>query len=151
MHTRIAMALGALVFAVAPVAAQDTATAAPAPFTAEEESRYLALGKRATAFFFEGQADSLLAMMDSTTRVRLGGIDGIRRQMDVVAERAGVPLNVLAQRMTRRQGTAQFWWEAEMSNFTDEPLVMRWLFDEQGHLVGAGLGPKSQTPPPDGQ
>lgn len=151
MSTRLLAALGAVTLAVSPLAAQDAASTTAKPFTADEEARYLALGKQATAYFFEGKADSLLAMMDSTTRERLGGAEGVRGMMDQIAERAGMPLNVLVEKMTRRNGLAQFWHEAEYSNFTDEPVVMRWLFDEAGMLVGAGVNPKSRTPPVDGQ
>lgn len=151
MSIRLMAALGAAVIAVSPLAAQDAAPAPAAPFSAEEEARYLALGKRATTYFFEGKADSLLAMADSVTGERLGGADGIRQMMDQIGERAGVPLNVLAEKMTRRNGLAQFWYEAEFSNFTAEPVVLRWLFDEAGMLVGAGVNPKSRTPPVDGQ
>lgn len=148
MSNRLLVALGAAMLAAAPLAAQDTAAAAPAPrpFTAAEEAHYLELGKAATHYFFDGQADSLLAMMDSTTRDRVGGLEGIRQQMDLVAERGGVPLNVLAEKMTRRNGTPQFWYEAEFSTFTNEPLVFRWLFNEDDRLVGAGMGPKSAAP-----
>ena len=151
MSIRLLAAIGAVALATSPLTAQDAAPAAPAPFTAEAEARYMALGKQATRYFFEGKADSLLAMADSATGEGLGGVEGIRGMMDQIAERAGTPLNVLAEKMTRRNGLAQFWYEAEYSNFTTEPVVMRWLFDEAGMLVGAGINPKSRTPPVDGQ
>lgn len=150
MFIRLLAAVAAVTVVSSPLIAQDTAPAPPAPFTAEAEARYLALGKQATRFFFEGKADSLLAMADSVTGERLGGVAGIRGMMDQIGERAGVPLTVLAEKMTRRNGLAQFWYEAEFSNFTAEPVVLRWLFDEAGMLVGAGVNPKSRTPPVDG-
>ena len=85
-------------------------------------------------------------MGDSAFQARVGGVDGIRQQVDRLAERAGMVLNVLDQKMTRRNGTPQFWYEAEMSEFTNEPIVFRWLINEDGKLVGAGMGPKSMAP-----
>lgn len=138
--------LAAALLLFAPVAnAQDTAPAPAKPFTAEETARFMELGKKANRYFLEGRADSLLAMGDSAFTAKTGGVDGIGQQVANIAERAGMPLTVLEQKMTRREGTAQFWWEAEFSEFTAEPLVFRWLFNDAGQLVGAGMGPKSQA------
>ena len=87
--------------------AQDAAPAAAKPFTAAETTRYMEIGQAATRYFFEGHADSLLAMGDSAFQARVGGVDGIRQQVDRLAERAGMVLNVLDQKMTRRNGTPQ--------------------------------------------
>jgi hypothetical protein len=73
-------------------------------------------------------------------------IDEVRQQMDLFAERAGTVIRVLAERMTRRNGTPQYWWEAEGTNYAAEPVVMRWLFDEDLKIVGVGLTPKSRAP-----
>ena len=147
MQNRVLAALGAAVIAIAPLAAQDSADGpTPAkPFTASEEAHYLELGKKVNRWFFEGHADSIAAIADSGARSRMGDVDGIRQMMDQIAERGGVPLTVLAEKMTRREGRPQFWYEAEFSNFTAEPLVFRWLFNDQDQLVGAGVGPKSMA------
>jgi hypothetical protein len=135
----------------APVAAQTapaappTAPAAPKPFTPEETARYMELGRKANTWFFEGYADSLLAMADSGTRGRLGGLEGIQQQMETIAMRAGVVVRVVEEKMTRRNGTPQFWFEAEFTEFTEGTLVFRWLFNEEGQLVGAGMGPKEMA------
>jgi hypothetical protein len=113
------------------------------PFTAEETARFTALGKQATRYFFEGKADSLLGMIDSSAVEGVGGLDGIRGQMDRLAERAGVVVKVEAEMLTRRMGNPQWWHEASFSDFTQEPIVMRWVFNTDGKIVGAGMGPKS--------
>lgn len=141
-------ALAVAVLLLAPVIHAQDAAPAPAPvkpFTAEETARYMDLGKKANRYFFEGHADSLVAMGDSAFAARVGGIDGIREQVANIADRAGIPLTVLEQKMTRREGTPQFWWEAEFSEFAAEPLVFRWLFNEAGQLTGAGMSPRSQA------
>jgi hypothetical protein len=40
----------------------------------------------------------------------------------------------------------QFWFEADFAEFTADALVLRWLFNEEGQLVGAGMGPKGGAP-----
>jgi hypothetical protein len=142
---RVATLAAALLLIAPALHAQDEAPAPAKPFTAAETARYTAIGQAATRYFFAGHADSLIAMGDSAFQARVGGVDGIRQQVDMIGERAGMVLNVLDQKMTRRNGTPQFWYEAEMSNFTDEPIVFRWLINEDGKLVGAGMGPKSMA------
>jgi hypothetical protein len=129
-----------------PLAAQDAPPAAPPfkPFTEAETERYLTLGKQIQAWFLAGHADSILAASSPEVAEQLG-LDGIRQQMDLFAERAGTVITVLEEKLTRRNGIPQFWWEAEVTNFTAEPVVLRWLFDEEGKLVGAGMNPKSRA------
>jgi hypothetical protein len=131
-----------LVLAAGPLMAQDSATT-PKPFTAAENARYLELGQKYNRWFLTGQADSLLAAADSVTAEKMGGLEGIRAQMENMSERVGVVLSVVTEKMTRLGGTPQFWFEANFSEFTQEPVVFRWLMNEQGQLVGAGMNPKS--------
>jgi hypothetical protein len=51
--------------------------------------------------------------------------------------------------MTRRRGSPQYWREGRYSGFADEPIVFRWVFNEQGEITGIGLTPKSRAPAPD--
>ena len=123
-------------------AAPPTAPAAPKPFTPEETARYMALGKKVNTWFFEGQADSIYAIADSSARVAMGGVEGIEQQLERFSLRAGAMLRVVDEKMTRREGAPQFWFEAEFAEFTDDALVLRWIFNEQGQLTGAGMSPK---------
>lgn len=136
-----------LSLAALPLAAQDTPAPPPAakPFTAEEEARYLERGKQVMAWFHAGHADSIAAAMEASAAAQLTR-ERVVELMDVYAERAGTPTKVLVEKMTRRNGVPQFWWEAEVVNFTDEPVVMRWLFNEQLQIVGVGFTPKSRAP-----
>ncbi len=149
MNRRLIPSLAAALLLATPMAVQAQDTPEPvapaAPFTAEESAHYLELGKRAVGYFFDGQADSLFAMMRPETQESVGGIDGIRQMMDQIGERAGMVLEVVDQKMTRRQGNPQFWWEANFSEFTMEPLVFRYIFDENDMIRGAGVGPKSAS------
>jgi hypothetical protein len=133
--------------AAMPLAAQTSPPQPPpfVPFTQAEHDRYLARGKQVMGWFLAGHADSLLTALGGEMAAQMD-LAGIRQQMDGFAERAGTPTNVLAEKMTRRMGTPQFWWEAEVTNFTAEPVVMRWLFNEELQVVGVGFTPKNRAP-----
>ncbi len=144
---RPVLTLALLATLATPLAAQTAASSAAKPKLTDAE--YLALGRKVSDWFFNGQADSMLAHMDSTSRERVGGADGILQQRDQVAARIGTETEVVEDKMTRRKGIPQYWRESKYDNFPAENFVIRFLFDEEGLIVGAGMGPKSQTPAPD--
>jgi hypothetical protein len=109
------------------------------------EQQYLTLGRHYTEWFFAGQADSLLAHMSPQSREASGGAAGILNQRDLVSARAGKEKLLLEEKMTWRKGMPQFWHEGMFDNLT-EPVVVRWVMDNQGAIIGIGLGPRSQTP-----
>ncbi len=152
MRSLSTLLLTAMVGAAMPVAAQVTEVA-PAvvakPFTAEESAKYMALGKQASRFFWEGQADSLAEMMTPAQSTEMGGADGLRRLMDQVAEVGGMVLEVLEEKVVHRGAAAEFWWEADFSEFTAESVVFRWVFNDAGQITEFNANPKSQTPAPD--
>ncbi len=151
--------LALTVVLAAPMAAQTSSTATtsatpptaavvaspPKPFTAAEEAKYMALGRRAASFMAKKQADSLLAMMEDETGKSVGGLDGIKNTMASMEEKIGTVTKVLVEKMTRRNGMPQFWHEAEYSNFTDEPGVTRFVFSEEGKIIGLGTSAKSKA------
>jgi hypothetical protein len=123
--------------------------AAPAADSALSDARYLALGRQVTAWFFTGNTDSLVAHMSADVRTRLGGADGINRTIGAVQVHAGVEQEVVEEKMTRRRGKPQYWRESRYSEMSGETMIMRWVFDTRGQVVGFGLGPGSLTPAPD--
>jgi len=144
--------------AAAPLAAQTPAppappSAAPAPpprLTAQQESEFLVLGKTYTRWFLAGSADSLASAFDAEMLTRVEGVDGISKMMWQIADRAGSQTKVLVEKMTYRNGKPQYWHEAEFSGLADEPLVIRWVLNPEGKIIGAGINPKSVAPEPDG-
>lgn len=145
-HTMFRLALLAAVSGMAaPLVAQDAPPPPAKPFTPEETARYMALGKKVNTWFFEGYADSLLAIATEETRGKMGGLEGMEQQMEMVAMRAGPIVRVVEEKMTRRNGQPQYWFEAEFVEFPQGTLVFRWLFNEEGQLVGAGMGPKENA------
>jgi hypothetical protein len=140
--TLLALTVGAL-----PLAAQAQTPPPPppfVPFTAAEQERYLARGKQIMAWYLAGHADSVYATFAPEIAGQMDA-DGVRQQRDVFEERVGTVIKVVAEKMTRRNGIPQFWWEAEGTNFTPEPVVMRWMLNEQLQVVGVGFNPKSQA------
>lgn len=135
----------ALMLVALPLAAQEAPPPPFKPFTQAESDRYLARGKQVMAWFLAGHADSLLTVFSGEMAAEMT-IDAIRAQMDGFAERAGTVSKVLVEKMTRRNGAPQFWWEAEVTNFTAEPVVMRWLLNEELKVVGVGFNPRSRAP-----
>lgn len=156
VRTLIPVALFALV--TAPLTAQTatppaaTPASAPAPMeklSPADEARFLALGKTYTRWFLSGKADSMIAVFSPETMEKMGGIEGLRGMMNQVAERAGVETKITEEKMTRRNTRPQFWHAGIFSDFTQDEIVIRWIFDINGKITGAGFGPKTQAPAPD--
>jgi hypothetical protein len=107
----------------------------------------LALARKFTTWFYTAQFDSLLAhspaeRQDSTARRRF------TENLDQLTARAGTEVEVIEERFAMRNGRPQYWRTAKFSNFP-EPIVLRWVIDGKGELVGMGLSPLSQAPPID--
>jgi hypothetical protein len=139
LHWRAALALAALL-TLAPAAAAQTALSDP---------EYLELGRKSYDWFLGAQFDSLMAHTAADTWAAVGGTEGMQQRLGELYTRAGTEVEFVEERMTRRRGNPQYWREARYSNFTDEPIVFRWVFNEQGEITGMGLGPRSRTPEPD--
>jgi hypothetical protein len=139
LHRRAALALAALL-TLAPAAAAQTALSDP---------EYLELGRKSYDWFLGAQFDSLMAHTAADTWAAVGGTEGMQQRLGELYTRAGTEVEFVEERMTRRRGNPQYWREARYSNFTDEPIVFRWVFNEQGEITGMGLGPRSRTPEPD--
>ena len=148
--------LTAALFATAPLAAQTSsapsaATAVAAPLSVAEEAALLALGKTYTRWFLTGKADSLVGAFAPDMAEKVGGVEGVQQMMNQIAERAGVETKVTEEKMTRRNGRPQFWHAGQFSELIDDELVIRWVFDKDGKIAGAGINPKSAAPAPDAQ
>lgn len=132
------MPMAALVALAAPAAAQT-----PAPVDS------LALARQYTQWFYRGEADSLVAHVSEQAKTgEFGRAEFWRRGTDMVAERAGLELEVVEESWKLRNGRWQYWRAARFSGM-DEPLLVRWVLDADGRIDGLGLGPLSQAPPTD--
>ena len=152
MPPRFQAVVLAMVFAVAPLGAQIAPTPPPAtaPLPPAEEAHFMALGRTYTRWFLHGSTDSLADAVDMGTFLKSGGTTQLVANSQKVSEHAGTETKVLVEKMTRRKGVLQFWHEAEFTKLdAGDPLVIRWLMDSEGKIVGMGLGLKSGTPAPD--
>jgi len=133
----------ALAAAASPVAAQTAAASLP------DTQALLALGRQYTLWFYTAEADSLFAHMTEESQVAVNGVEGIRQESASFVMRAGGEVELIEDKMTLRRGYPQYWREARFDGFTEEPLVIRWVFDSTGKIAGVGLNPKSRAPAPD--
>jgi hypothetical protein len=117
--------------------------------TSGRDAEYLVLGRKYYDWFISAEADSLLAHMDSAGRQGAGGVAGVNQAVADFLARSGVEQELLEEKVNRRRGHPQYWRESRYTTFTNEPLVFRFVFDEQGRIIGVGIGPKSGTPAPD--
>ena len=145
-------------FAAAPLAAQTTATAATPATPAVDPTRVippkldydsLAFGRQMTQWFYSAEVDSLWAHSDPGMQQQLGNKEKWSEMVAQFAERAGMETGVVEDRWVKRNGRRQLWHIFNASEFTEEPLMLRWVL-EPGKLVGGlGLNPASQAPPVD--
>jgi hypothetical protein len=145
------LAVAALV-GVSPLAAQDPARPAllaPVTLTAADSAHYLQLGRTYVRMMLTGKADSLAMALDSLALTRVGGVAGIADQQAQMADRVGAQAKILDEKLTRRNGALQYWQSGEFTGFTDEPVVIRVVFNEHGKVIGMGINPMSKAPPVD--
>lgn len=133
----------------APLAAQTAekpALKAPLTLTAADSARYLELGRTYTRWFLAGKADSLATGMDAEILEKQGGVEGIVALQGQIAERAGTQTRMIEQKLTRRNGMLQFWHAGEFSEIAGDEVVIRFIFNDQGKVVGMGINPKTRAP-----
>ena len=102
----------------------------------------LALARQYTTWLFAGDVDSLLA--HSTEEMAAKGDYASLGQM--IAERAGVEIEVSEETWKMRNGECQYWRTSQFSSI-EEPILIRWVLDPKGRISGLGAGPYTQAPP----
>lgn len=134
---RSVLVLSLLVAAAAPANAQDKMPADS-----------LAYARKLTTWFFGGQLDSLHARLDAEGRANMD-LAEMQNHLDEITARAGAEIEVVEEKFVKRNGNTQYWRTAKFSEFTSEPLMLRWAFNPKGEIVGIGFNPLSQAPPID--
>jgi hypothetical protein len=114
--------------------------------TAKPDS--LTLARRYTVWFYTGQFDSLLAHHPSGDRGDPALRQGLEQRFEMLATRAGTETAVIEEKFVMRNGRPQYWRTARFSD-SSEPILLRWVIDANGDIIGMGLGPLSQAPPID--
>lgn len=150
------IALAALAVIAAPFLAPTTLTAQEAAAattgadatSAPEAFDTMAVGRRATRLFLDGDADSLWAMLTPEFQEKVGSADGIMDRLDMINDRAGTEVLVIEESIRMRHGRPQYWRVTEF-DLAPEPLLLRWVISPEGKISGQGLGLASQAPPTD--
>lgn len=135
--------LAALLMAPAALSAQSSA-AAPNKVTDEQ---LIAAGRQLTEWFYTGQADSIYSRMTADAAEKMPKGEFLQ-QRDMILARVGSEKIVVDEKMTLRRGNRQYWRES-ITDAMEEPVVLRWVFDADGKVIGLGINPKSRTPAPD--
>jgi len=55
---------------------------------------------------------------------------------------------VVEERFVKRNGQTQYWRTSKYS-LPSEPIMLRWVLNAKGEILGMGLNPASQAPPID--
>ena len=119
------------------------------PLAAQDQSvDTLAIGRQATAFFYDGEIDSLWAMLTPEFQEGLGSTEKLFDRFDFLGERAGDEVAVIEETIKMRNGRPQYWRVAEF-DLAPEPILLRWVVSPDGKVAGQGLGLASQAPPTD--
>lgn len=146
-----ALALAAALAAALPAAGQSPSPLPqPAPAVAPQgaiESPMkdsLAHARRLVRLWNAGQVDSLMAFVAPQDRERITR-DRVLGMIADLAARVGEEQEVIEEKFVKRNGQTQYWRTAKYS-LAPEPMLMRWVFDAQGHVLGQGFGPASQAP-----
>ncbi|HTK56291.1 MAG TPA: hypothetical protein VL295_05660 [Gemmatimonadales bacterium] len=153
------LALLGLVVA-APVAAQNPAPApapAAAPTPAVDRTREIppkldydsvAFARQLTMWFYAGEADSLFAhsapeMQAQMTKEAWG------QAMMQFTGRVGSEASLVEERWVKRNGKRQYWRVLNATDFTEQPVMLRFALIPGKLMVGVGMNPASQAPPVD--
>jgi len=143
IRTTLIVVLGSLVPAA--VYAQE---GEPVPSEGVVDS--LALVRQYTQWLYAGEADSLVARSTDGARESFATPEEFTRFTRMIANRAGLETDVIEETWKLRNGACQYWRTAD---FTDigEPMLVRWVLDEEGRIAGFGLGPATQAPSVDAE
>ncbi len=133
------LALLALLLAPAAAHAQDAAPHLP-PDSME-------IGRKYIEWWFGAEVDSLRAAMTDDMRERWTEELTLER-MDLVAENAGFPTEILEEKYVMRNGMPQYWQTMEVDVF-DEPFMIRFVITPEGKIGGIGINPASAAPETD--
>jgi hypothetical protein len=108
----------------------------------------LTLARQFTVWFYNGDLDSLMAHHAAESRADSAMRASLQRNMDMLSVRAGTETAVLEEKFVMRNRRPQYWRTAKFTNMA-EPILLRWVINPQGEIIGMGLGPRSQAPPID--
>lgn len=125
----------ALALVSAPLGAQRAAPASAA----------IQRGRTLTHWLSEGAADSVFAVMSPRFRESVGGREGLVRLAGQFSTRAGAERELVHEAAYHEAGKVDYYRIARYANQAQGTLTVRWVWDEQGTVVGAQV---AETPQP---
>ena len=135
---------------VLPVALPAQASPASAPTARPKPAQLpadsMARARKWALWLYTTQSDSLFAQMDSASKAAAGTPRELDNSSAELATRAGSETKVIEEKFITRNGNRQYWRTANFSSLT-EPLLVRFVMNAKGQLMGIGMGLAS-TPPP---
>lgn len=150
-HLRYLATLATL--AATPLVAQTTATSpSPAPATVTPpklDYDSLAFGRQLNNWFYSSEVDSLWAHTSPGFQQQIGTKDQWMQMIATFTERAGMEIEPVEDRWVKRNGKRQYWHIFRASEFTAEPVMLRWVLEPGKMVGGLGMNPLSQAPPVD--
>lgn len=107
----------------------------------------LVIARKYTQWFLTSMADSLWAHQDAEGR-KAQPVERIQAMIENFATRAGNETGTATEKWMVRKNKTQYMYQNTFSS-APEPVVLRWVLDEKGNILGMGLGLLSQVPPAD--
>jgi hypothetical protein len=158
-----ATALLSLVLAAQAVAQTPAATPAPTPTPAAQapapapapapmvklDYDSLAFARQANAWFLAGEVDSLWAHTAPEMKENMKTKDEWVNMYMQLTSRAGSEVSVVEERWVKRNNARQYWRIFNATDFTEEPVVLRWALAPGKMIIGLGMNPLSRVPPVD--
>jgi hypothetical protein len=129
-------------------AAPPAASSAASSAAVLTDAQLMALGRQLTDWMYMGQVDSIYAHMAPETVERKDQATFDNERLQILA-RIGGETKVVEDKMTMRKGNRQYWRESMVENDVGESIVLRWVFNPQGQVIGVGISPKSSAPAPE--
>jgi hypothetical protein len=115
--------------------------------TASPMADSLAHARRITQWFFTSQADSLIQFVPPADREKMNK-QAILTQVGGFTARVGTETEVVEERFVKRNGQTQYWRTSKYT-LASEPIMLRWVLNPKGEILGMGVNPASQAPPID--
>lgn len=141
--------------AAAPLAAQTPAPAAPAaapapvptpPVKLDYDS--LAFARQLTMWFYAGETDSLFAHSPPDMQAEMTKERWAQAVMQFTG-RVGSEASLVEERWVKRNGRRQYWRILNATDFTEQPVMLRFVLLPGKMMGGVGMNPASQAPPID--
>lgn len=138
-----------LVLSISLLATEATAQVQHVPAPPRLEYDSVAFGRQLTQWLLYAEIDSLWAHSDTSLQNAYKVKEQWLNDVEQFASFAGQEYGLVEERFVQRLGHRQYWRFMKMSEFTSEPIALRWVLLPGKKTLGYGVNPLSQLPPVD--